>query len=113
MENFQNSKNEDIWKKISQATPLSRRGNRVSLFNPPPTFPHRRHPDTFLLAIDKNNRGLLINLRRCALLHRITFKHRVGAVKFRADRKLIAVAVGKLVQIWIITKSKNSKDPYI
>ncbi|CAI8613079.1 unnamed protein product [Vicia faba] len=58
-------------------------------------------PDgTFLLAIDDNNRCLFINLRRRALLHRITFKHRVGAVKFSPDGGLIAVAAGKLVQIW-------------
>lgn len=58
-------------------------------------------PDgTFLLAIDDHNRCLFINLRRRALLHRITFKHRVGAVKFSPDGTLIAVAAGKLVQIW-------------
>ncbi|PNY02137.1 periodic tryptophan protein 2, partial [Trifolium pratense] len=58
-------------------------------------------PDgTFLLAIDDNNRCLFINLRRRALLHRITFKHRVGAVKFSPDGGLIAVGAGKLVQIW-------------
>ncbi|KAG5006458.1 hypothetical protein AAZX31_09G079900 [Glycine max] len=58
-------------------------------------------PDaTFLLAIDDRNRCLFINLRRRALLHRITFKHRVAASKFSPDGALIAVAAGKLVQIW-------------
>ncbi|XP_027354850.1 periodic tryptophan protein 2 isoform X3 [Abrus precatorius] len=58
-------------------------------------------PDaTFLLAVDDRNRCLFINLRRRTLLHRITFKHRVAAVKFSPDGALIAVAAGKLVQIW-------------
>ncbi|KAL9314527.1 hypothetical protein ACSQ67_019979 [Phaseolus vulgaris] len=58
-------------------------------------------PDgTFLLAIDDRNRCLFINLRRRALLHRISFKDRVAAVEFSPDGALIAVATGKLVQIW-------------
>ncbi|KAJ1437035.1 WD40/YVTN repeat-like-containing domain superfamily [Sesbania bispinosa] len=58
-------------------------------------------PDgTFLLTVDDRNRCLFINLRRRALLHRISFKHRVAAVKFSPDGNFIAVAAGKLVQIW-------------
>lgn len=58
-------------------------------------------PDgVFLLAIDENNRCLFINLRRRAVLHRITFKHPVAAAKFSPDGQLIAVAAGKLLQIW-------------
>ncbi|KAK7311851.1 hypothetical protein RJT34_10268 [Clitoria ternatea] len=58
-------------------------------------------PDgTFLLAVDDRNRCLFINLRRRTLLHRITFKHRVAAVKFSPDGALIAVAAGKFVQLW-------------
>ncbi|KAA8541887.1 hypothetical protein F0562_023039 [Nyssa sinensis] len=54
----------------------------------------------FLLAIDDNSRCLFINLRRRVVLHRISFKKPVGAVKFSPDGALIAVAVGKLLQIW-------------
>ncbi|KAK7303555.1 hypothetical protein RJT34_14462 [Clitoria ternatea] len=58
-------------------------------------------PDgTFLLAVDDRNRCLFINLRRRTLLHRITLKDRVTAVKFSPDGALIAVAAGKFVQIW-------------
>ncbi|KAK4735995.1 hypothetical protein R3W88_010256 [Solanum pinnatisectum] len=58
-------------------------------------------PDgVFLLAIDENNRCLFINLLRRAVLHHITFKHPVAAAKFSPDGQLIAVAAGKLLQIW-------------
>ncbi|CAH9147069.1 unnamed protein product [Cuscuta epithymum] len=58
-------------------------------------------PDgVFILAIDEKNRCLFINLRRRAVLHRITFKHPVSAAKFSPDGHSIAVAAGKLVQIW-------------
>ncbi|CDO98116.1 unnamed protein product [Coffea canephora] len=54
----------------------------------------------FLLAIDDKNRCLFINLRRRVVLHRITFKHPVSTAKFSPDGQLIAVAAGKLLQIW-------------
>ncbi|XP_061344011.1 periodic tryptophan protein 2 isoform X2 [Gastrolobium bilobum] len=58
-------------------------------------------PDgTFLLTVDDRNRCLFVNIRRRVVLHRISFKHHVGAVKFSPDGALIAVAAGKLVQIW-------------
>ncbi|VFQ66872.1 unnamed protein product [Cuscuta campestris] len=58
-------------------------------------------PDgVFLLAIDEKNRCLFINLRRRTVLHRITFKHPVSAAKFSPDGHFIAVAAGKLLQIW-------------
>ncbi|XP_060205652.1 periodic tryptophan protein 2 [Lycium barbarum] len=58
-------------------------------------------PDgVFLLAIDDNNRCQFINLRRRAVLHRITFKHPVAAAKFSPNGQFIAVAAGKLLQIW-------------
>ncbi|CAI9114031.1 OLC1v1014650C2 [Oldenlandia corymbosa var. corymbosa] len=58
-------------------------------------------PDgVFLLAIDDNNRCLFINLRRRVVLHRISFKHPVATAKFSPDGKFIAVAAGKLLQIW-------------
>ncbi|CAN4088911.1 unnamed protein product [Withania somnifera] len=58
------------------------------------------HDGVFLLAIDENNRCLFINLPRRAVLHRITFKHPVGAAKFSPNGQFIAVAAGKLLQIW-------------
>lgn len=58
-------------------------------------------PDgVFLLAIDEKNRCLFINLRLRVVLHRITFKHPVATAKFSPDGQLIAVAAGKLLQIW-------------
>ncbi|PHT47229.1 hypothetical protein CQW23_11437 [Capsicum baccatum] len=54
----------------------------------------------FLLAIDENNRCQFINLPRRAVLHRITFKHPVADAKFSPNGKFIAVAAGKLLQIW-------------
>ncbi|KAK1436824.1 hypothetical protein QVD17_02608 [Tagetes erecta] len=54
----------------------------------------------FLLAVDDNSRCLFINIPRRAVLHRITFKGPVTCLKFSPDGLLIAVGVGKLVQIW-------------
>ncbi|CAL9121996.1 unnamed protein product [Musa textilis] len=58
-------------------------------------------PDgAFLLAVDSNSRALFVNLRRRAVLHRITFKRPVTALRFSPDGSLIAVGLGKLLQIW-------------
>ncbi|KAL0723553.1 hypothetical protein Bca4012_038152 [Brassica carinata] len=58
-------------------------------------------PDgTFLMAVDENNRCLFINVPRRAVLHRMTFKGKVGALKFSPDGKFIAVGIGKLVELW-------------
>ncbi|KAJ6826880.1 periodic tryptophan protein 2-like protein [Iris pallida] len=58
-------------------------------------------PDsTFLLAVDDAGRASFVNLRRRAVLHRITFKSPATAVSFSPDGALIAVGVGKLIQIW-------------
>ncbi|RWV99033.1 hypothetical protein GW17_00038087 [Ensete ventricosum] len=58
-------------------------------------------PDgAFLLAVDNNSRALFVNLRRRAVLHRITFKRRVTALRFSPNGSLIAVGLGKLLQIW-------------
>ncbi|GMH15933.1 hypothetical protein Nepgr_017774 [Nepenthes gracilis] len=54
----------------------------------------------FLLAVDENARSHFINLRRRVVLHRITFKKPVSAVHFSPNGQLIAVAIGKLIQIW-------------
>ncbi|KAK4479702.1 hypothetical protein RD792_015233 [Penstemon davidsonii] len=58
-------------------------------------------PDgVFLLTVDENNRCLFINLPRRAVLHRLSFKHTVSDAKFSPDGRFIAVAAGKLLQIW-------------
>ncbi|KAF3450839.1 hypothetical protein FNV43_RR06928 [Rhamnella rubrinervis] len=58
------------------------------------------HDGVFLLTVDENRRCLFINLRRRVVLHRISFKNSVNAVKFSPDGVYIAVATGKLIQIW-------------
>lgn len=54
----------------------------------------------FLLSVDDLSRALFINLRRRVVLHRITFKSPVSALGFSPDGSFIAVAVGKLLQVW-------------
>ncbi|CAM6092951.1 unnamed protein product [Calypogeia fissa] len=53
-----------------------------------------------LLSVDSQGRGLLFNIRRRRLLHRISFKDRVTALKFSPDGAFFAAGVGKLVQVW-------------
>ncbi|KAJ8643228.1 hypothetical protein MRB53_004976 [Persea americana] len=59
-------------------------------------------PDgVFLVAVDDSSRALFINLHRHVVLHRISFKPPVSALRFSPDGSLLAVAVaGKLLQIW-------------
>ncbi|GFY96992.1 periodic tryptophan protein 2 [Actinidia rufa] len=58
-------------------------------------------PDgAFLLVVDENSRCLFVNLRRRVVLHRMSFKKPVAAAKFSPDGAFIAVAAGKLLQIW-------------
>ncbi|XP_072952424.1 periodic tryptophan protein 2 [Typha angustifolia] len=58
-------------------------------------------PDgNFLLAVDDGSRALFVNIRRRAVLHRMAFKKAVSAVRFSSDGALIAVGLGKLIQIW-------------
>lgn len=54
----------------------------------------------FLLTIDDASRALFVNLRRRVVLHRMSFKKPVSAVKFSPDGTHIAIGVGKLLQIW-------------
>ncbi|KAK6148948.1 hypothetical protein DH2020_016473 [Rehmannia glutinosa] len=70
-------------------------------------------PDgVFLLTVDENNRCLFVNLPRRAVLHRITFKHPVADAKFSPDGRLIAVAAGKLLQIWRSPGFKKEFFPF-
>ncbi|XP_052183465.1 periodic tryptophan protein 2 [Diospyros lotus] len=70
-------------------------------------------PDgVFLLVIDDNSRCLFINLRRRVVLHRISFKKPVSALKFSPDGAFIAVAVGKLLQIWRSPGFKKEFFPF-
>ncbi|KAK8921492.1 hypothetical protein KSP39_PZI020331 [Platanthera zijinensis] len=58
-------------------------------------------PDgNFLLTVDDQSRALFVNLSRRVVLHRISFKKGVTALRFSSDGSLIAVGLGKLLQIW-------------
>ncbi|KAH9625045.1 hypothetical protein KSS87_020798, partial [Heliosperma pusillum] len=58
-------------------------------------------PDgNFILAVDDNSRAQFINLNRRIVLHRITFKGKVSAIQFSPNSQFIAVAIGKLIEIW-------------
>ncbi|KAL3685326.1 hypothetical protein R1sor_003348 [Riccia sorocarpa] len=58
-------------------------------------------PDgTMMMSVDTQGRGLLFNLKRRRLLHRLKFKGPVTAIKFSPDGSMFAAGVGKLVQIW-------------
>ncbi|KAK9141647.1 hypothetical protein Syun_011047 [Stephania yunnanensis] len=70
-------------------------------------------PDArFLVAVDDNSRLLFINLRRRAVLHRMSFKKPVSALAFSPDGSLVAVGVGKLVQIWRSPGFKKEFFPF-
>ncbi|KAF5453210.1 hypothetical protein F2P56_028127 [Juglans regia] len=70
-------------------------------------------PDgVFLLTVDGNNRCLLINLHRHVVLHRISFKHPVNALAFSPCGSRIAVATGKLLQIWRSPGFKKEFFPF-
>ncbi|KAL7139996.1 hypothetical protein ABFS83_09G090900 [Erythranthe nasuta] len=70
------------------------------------------HDGVFLLTVDENNRCLFINLPRRAVLHRISFKHPVADAKFSPDGKFIAVAAGKLLQVWRAPGFKKEFFPF-
>lgn len=53
-----------------------------------------------LLSIDEDGRALVINRRRRALLHHFSLKATVRAAAFSPDGQYVAVAVGRLVQVW-------------
>jgi periodic tryptophan protein 2 len=49
----------------------------------------------FLLAVDDNGHALYANLRRRAVLHRVSFKGAPSAIHFILDGQLIVVAIGR------------------
>jgi periodic tryptophan protein 2 len=53
-----------------------------------------------LVAVDVQGRAMLISLARRLALHRIAFKRPVTALAFSPDDGLLAVAVGKVVEVW-------------
>ncbi|XP_078431883.1 periodic tryptophan protein 2 [Wolffia australiana] len=70
-------------------------------------------PDgNFLLTVDDASRALFVNLRRRVVLHRISFKKAVTAVKFSQDGAHIAIGVGKLLQIWRSPGFKKEFFPF-
>jgi periodic tryptophan protein 2 len=70
-------------------------------------------PDgVFLLIVDGNRRCLLVNLHRQVVLHRISFKNAVKAVAFSPCGSRIAVAAGKLLQIWRAPGFKKEFFPF-
>ncbi|KAM1714573.1 hypothetical protein ACFX11_025413 [Malus domestica] len=70
-------------------------------------------PDgVFLLTADDNRRCLFINLRQRVVLHRISFKNSVNAIEFSPNGAFIAVATGKLVQIWRSPGFKKEFFPF-
>lgn len=53
-----------------------------------------------LLSVDEQGRCILANLPRRIVLHHLSFKAPVAAIKFSPDGQLIAAAVGKKVEVW-------------
>jgi len=64
-----------------------------------------------LLAIDEVGRALVINRRRRALLHHFSFKTTVRAAAFSPDGGHVAVAVGRLVQVWCCPDAAKTVAP--
>jgi periodic tryptophan protein 2 len=92
--------------------PAGNRINQVDLVESTSnTLPFENHkqirtlavsPDgRLLLSVDYTGRALVINRRRRALLHHISFKDTVRAAAFSPDGKYLAVAVGRLLQVWL------------
>jgi periodic tryptophan protein 2 len=60
-----------------------------------------------LLSFDEDGRALLINYKQKVVLHHLKFKSPVVAAKFSPDGAFFAVAMGKLLQVIIITTSRR------
>nr|ADF43197.1 UTP1m [Chlamydomonas reinhardtii] len=69
-------------------------------------------PDgTLLVSVDKDGRALLINRKRQTLLHHFSFKGPVACARFSPDGRYIAVAVGRLVQVWCCPTPDKQMNP--
>lgn len=69
-------------------------------------------PDgSLLMSVDADGRALLINRKRQALLHHFSFKGAVAAACFSPDGKFLAVAVGRLVQVWVCPSLDKQMSP--
>ncbi|KAG2492638.1 hypothetical protein HYH03_009054 [Edaphochlamys debaryana] len=69
-------------------------------------------PDgTLLMSVDKDGRALLINRKRQTLLHHFSFKSPVACARFSPDGRYIAVAVGRLVQVWVTPSLDKQMNP--
>ena len=64
-----------------------------------------------LLTVDEDGRALIVNRRRRAVLHHITFKGVVRAASFSPDGKYIAIAVGRLLQVWLVPGLAKTVSP--
>jgi periodic tryptophan protein 2 len=65
-----------------------------------------------LVAVDADGRALVVNRRRRALLHRFSFKGIVRAAAFSPCGAYLAVAVGRLVQVWRRPEADKSVAPF-
>ena len=64
-----------------------------------------------LLSIDDQGRAVVVNRRRRALLHHVSFKAPVRLARFSPDGAYVAVAVGRLVQVWAAPSLDKSVAP--
>lgn len=53
-----------------------------------------------LIVTDVDGRGLIVNFVKATVIHRINFKKRTKAIVFSPDAQYMAVAHGKLIQVW-------------
>ncbi|GBF92981.1 hypothetical protein Rsub_05817 [Raphidocelis subcapitata] len=104
---------------------LSPVGNRVSQINlahsTSQTLPFENlkqirtlclSPDgSLLLSVDSEGKALVVHRGRRVLLHHVSFKAPVRAARFSPDGKMIAVAVGKLLQVWNTPSTAKSMAP--
>lgn len=65
-----------------------------------------------LVAIAEDGKAMLFNLARNKVLHHFSFKHAVRCAKFSADGKFLAVATGRLLQIWNMPFEGKSFAPF-
>lgn len=102
-------------------------GNRVSLFdlvrNCSSTLPFECRTDircmalapngTLLLTVDRNGHAMLANIARRVVLHQINFKQPVRCVRFSPDGRFLAVALGRLLQVWRVPGLRREFAPFV